>query len=166
MLDFSARIEYAAVSFLRDLRRQGSEAKMNSVHVDDYGQAHVRGGAFNASRERAIMSIAHGISPHDVAQFRKQLREGTGVSVSCEQADALLMEAQDAIARGTITIDMPKSAKEQRAYERKKKAKRRQWARENGLCIICCKEPAADRQDGTPGSTCKGCQTKANAAKR
>jgi hypothetical protein len=166
VLDVSQRIEDQAVRFLRELSRHrpvDDKPKVNSVHVDEYGQAHVRGGMFNATGGRdASLSIA-GFTASDITAFRRELREHTGLSLSQSQADSLLMEARSALRDGTMTRMDPE---EKREKNRQKIARRRELARKNGICIICTKNPATGKRDGSIGTTCWECQNKATEAKR
>lgn len=149
-------IENAARRFLRELP---ADTRRNSVIIDDDGQAHVKGGIFNATGGRDVSLSMHGLSAGDVAAFRKELRTTTGITLSQEAADQLLAEA----AYATI---VPVDEDEKRRKNREKIARRREWARANGYCIICTKNAASFKTDGTQNATCSECQRKANAAKK
>lgn len=162
MMYVSQQIESEAYRFLRELVRQRKWDKTNAAipDRDDPTKTHVMGGIFQAKGGRDVrLGMLH-LEKSDVAAFRKELRKRTGVNLSQEYADQLLSEAAY-----SGKLDLVKSIEEKRAYEREKKAKRRQWARDHGYCIMCCKNAAGFDADGYQLATCRDCQDRANAAK-
>lgn len=156
MLDLSRDIEEAAARFVRQLRRDKAQErrKVNSVHVDDYGQAHVKGGMFNATGGRDYHLSIHGLTRADVTAFRRTLKKRLGFEPPCAMAEALLIQT-DKTPEATA-ID--EATEKRRKRERDKKARRRQWARDRGYCIVCCKNAVSYTSEGKDMATCQECR--------
>lgn len=157
MLDLSRTLEEEAARFVRDLcrhrpaddRGQGS----NTVTIGDDGTSHVRGGMFNAKGGRDYHLSIMGLSRADVTSFRRLIKDKLGFEPPCTMAEALLAQTQ-----ATGAHRMTDTGDDRRAKERDKKAKRRAWARENGFCIICCKNAASYDDEGETMATCVECR--------
>lgn len=166
MLDLSLTLEQEAARFVRELcrhRAPDEKKKTNTVRKDQHGDvATVRGGMFNANGGRQAFLSVHGLTKADVTAFRKAIGERLGFEPPVPMAEALLIQTHG----NPEALTMDNATETRRARERTKKAKRRQWAREHGICIMCCKNPATGKQDGTIGTTCWECQDKANARKK
>lgn len=165
MLGVTLTLETEAARFMRELCRHRSPdepRKANVVLKDQYGDiASVRGGMFNANGGRDVRLSLAGLTRSDVTAFRQTVKERLGFEPPVPMAEALLIQTQS-----EVPVSESKEEK-RRAYEREKKARRRQWARAKGYCIICCKNAAGYREsDGAQLATCRDCQAKANAAKK
>ena len=167
MLNLSMRLESMVFARIRAITADdraridaGKHARFGGSKVavadEQYGVA--SGGAFNSNDGARV---AFGITKADIATLRRDLREQLGIRLSPEQVDALLFEA-----RTTAPGDHVKDYEQRKAYEREKKARRREWARENGFCIICCKNAASYRGDGSQNATCTQCRANVTNTRR
>jgi hypothetical protein len=98
------------------------------------------GGCYGARGDR----VAYGIAPEDASRLAGRLR-AIGCKLRNSDADALLLQAE----MGALRCAPPPATPEQ---ERTKKANRRAWARENGICLECCCRPTREGQ-----GTCLTC---------
>lgn len=156
MLDLSRTLEEEAARFVRDLCRHkpvDAKRKHNGVVAGDDGAMHVRGGMLNSTGGRDYDLSIMGLSREDVTSFRRLIKAKLGFEPPCTMAEALLAQTQ-----ATGAHRMTDTGDDRKAKERDKKAKRRAWARENGFCIICCKNAASYDDEGATMATCVECR--------
>ena len=160
-----SRAAYLVREIVAERRAIGSAYRDQGFFLDDEGQEDrrrtQRGGFWNATDPTRA---AEGLSLSDATALRKALL-AIGVRVSHDDADALLCACERGClrttweAKGRTGRDPDSPAQREAILERKRDRAnvRRDVARANGRCIVCCRTAT---ENGN--ATCGSCQKSAN----